>query len=179
MSLCLYTRAYPIFVALTKGFKILHLHTTTLSDKYRVCERTQKTQFESTLKEILKTGTSPGQRLNNAPTGQFNQGAMYAGQCYLRQNCRCQPCLSKTKQEVQFRNIRLTVRVDPPPPYGQLFVIFFGVALTFYYDYMCSEMDLTPEKSFSSNYQNSQLLLTATTLSQNGQIAVQQRRSRH
>ena len=38
---------------------------------------------------------------------------------------------------------------------------------------MCSEMDLTPEKSFSSNYKNSQLLLTAAAaLSQNGQIAV-------
>ena len=29
------------------------------------------------------------------------------------------------------------------------------------YDCMCSEMDFTPEKSFSSNYKNSQLLLTA------------------
>ena len=27
------------------------------------------------------------------------------------------------------------------------------------YDSMCSEMDFTPEKSFSSNYKNSQLLL--------------------
>ena len=41
------------------------------------------------------------------------------------------------------------------------------------YDSMYSEMDLTPEKSFSSNYKNSQLLLTAAAaLSQNGQIAV-------
>ena len=41
------------------------------------------------------------------------------------------------------------------------------------YDSMCSEMDFTPEKSFSSNYKNSQLLLTAAAaLSQNGQIAV-------
>ena len=34
-------------------------------------------------------------------------------------------------------------------------------------------MDFTPEKSFSSNYKNSQLLLTAAAaLPQNGQIAV-------
>ena len=38
---------------------------------------------------------------------------------------------------------------------------------------MCSEMDFTLEKSFSSNYKNSQLLRTAAAaLSQNGQIAV-------
>ena len=56
--------------------------------------------------------------------------------------------------------VRLTVSV--PPPYGQLFVIFFfGVPLTLYYDYKCSEMDFTPEKSFSSKYKNSQLLLAA------------------
>ena len=45
------------------------------------------------------------------------------------------------------------------------------------YDTMCSETDFAPEQSFSSNYKNSQLLLTAAAaLSQNGQIAVQQRR---
>ena len=49
----------------------------------------------------------------------------------------------------------------------------FGVHLTVYYDYMCSEMDFTPEKSFSSNCKNSQLILTAAAaLSQNSQIAV-------
>ena len=38
---------------------------------------------------------------------------------------------------------------------------------------MCSEINFTPEKSFSSNYKNSQLLLTAAAaLSQNGQITV-------
>ena len=52
--------------------------------------------------------------------------------------------------------VRLTVSVD-----AQLFVIFFGVLLTLYYDYMIYQMDFTPEKSFSSNYKNSQLLLTA------------------
>ena len=47
---------------------------------------------------------------------------------------------------------------------------YFTVRL--YYDYMRSEMDFTPEKSFSSNYKNSQLLLTAAAaLSQSGQIA--------
>ena len=67
--------------------------------------------------------------------------------------------------------VRLTI--SAPPPCGQLFVIFFGVHLTLYYDLMCSEMDFTPEKSFSSNYKKSQLLLTdAAALSQNGQIAV-------
>ena len=41
------------------------------------------------------------------------------------------------------------------------------------YDSMCSEMDFTPEKTFSSNYKYSQLLLTAAaTLSQIGQIVV-------
>ena len=60
------------------------------------------------------------------------------------------------------------------PPYGQFFVNnFFGVFFILDYDSMCSEMDFTPEKSFSSNYKNSQLLLTAAAaLSQNGQIAV-------
>ena len=33
----------------------------------------------------------------------------------------------------------------PPPPYGQLFVIFFGVHLTLEYDYKCSETDFTQE----------------------------------
>ena len=39
------------------------------------------------------------------------------------------------------------------------FVSFFCVLLTLHYDYMCSEMNFTSEKSFSSNYKNSQLLL--------------------
>ena len=44
--------------------------------------------------------------------------------------------------------VRLTVRVEPPLPYGQLFVIFSGgVRLTLDYDYMCSETDFTQEKS--------------------------------
>ena len=43
--------------------------------------------------------------------------------------------------------VRLVVRFDPPTPlYGQLFVIFFRVLLTFYYDYMCSETDFTQKK---------------------------------
>ena len=37
----------------------------------------------------------------------------------------------------------------------KLFMIFFGVLLTLYYDYMCSETDFIQEKkSFSSNYKN-------------------------
>ena len=42
--------------------------------------------------------------------------------------------------------VRLTVRVEPPLPYGQLFVIFSGgVRLTLDYDYLCSETDFTPK----------------------------------
>ena len=41
--------------------------------------------------------------------------------------------------------VRLTVSVDLPP-YGQLFVNFLGVILTWYYNYMCSETDFTQEK---------------------------------
>ena len=39
--------------------------------------------------------------------------------------------------------VKMTVRVDPPPPYGQLFVIFLGVNLTLEYDYICSETNFT------------------------------------
>ena len=47
------------------------------------------------------------------------------------------------------KNRHFTVSVDPPlaPPYGQLFVIFGGVLLTLYYDFMCSETDFTQEKA--------------------------------
>ena len=63
-------------------------------------------------------------------------------------------------------------RKNPPLTVSFLW-IFFGVFFILDYDSMCSEMDFTPEKSFSSNYKNSQLLLTAAAaLSQNGQIAV-------
>ena len=60
----------------------------------------------------------------------------------------------------------------PPPPYGQFFVSIcwcsFDLILWFYVFWSY----FTPEKSFLSNYKNSQLLLTATAaLSQNGQIA--------
>ena len=74
--------------------------------------------------------------------------------------------------------VRLTISDYPPPsPYGQHFVQNFLGVFILDYDSMCSEMDFTPEKSISSNYKNSQLLLTATAaLSQNGQIAVKQRR---
>ena len=37
--------------------------------------------------------------------------------------------------------------------------IIFGVFFILDYDCMCSEMDFTPEKAFSSNYKISQLLL--------------------
>ena len=45
--------------------------------------------------------------------------------------------------------VRLTVS-RAPPLYGQLFVIFFGVFLTLYYDNMCSETNSTQEKSIST-----------------------------
>ena len=57
-----------------------------------------------------------------------------------------------------------------------LVLILSGLIDVFFildYDSMCSEMDFTQEKSFSSNYKNFKLLLTAATaLSQNGQTAV-------
>ena len=40
----------------------------------------------------------------------------------------------------------LTVSVDPPAPNSQLFVIFLGVRLALYYDYICSETYFTQEK---------------------------------
>ena len=49
--------------------------------------------------------------------------------------------------------------IPTPTPYGQLNVQFFDVSFILDYDSMCSEMDITPEKSSSSNYKNSQLLL--------------------
>ena len=50
---------------------------------------------------------------------------------------------------------------------------FFGVRLILDYVYSCSETDFyEKKKSFSSNYKNSQFLLTAAALSQNGRIAV-------
>ena len=61
----------------------------------------------------------------------------------------------------------------PHPPLKVSFLWIFWCVFILEYDSMCSEMDFTPEKSFSSNYKNSQLLLTANAaLSQNGQIAV-------
>ena len=42
-----------------------------------------------------------------------------------------------SRQKNEYFKVRLTVSSDPPP-YGQLFVIFLGVLLTLYYDYMCS-----------------------------------------
>ena len=60
---------------------------------------------------------------------------------------------------------RLTVRVDPPPPLpSSFFVHFFGVCLTLDYDYMCSETDLTQEKSHfhpTTRIPNSSLLFAA------------------
>ena len=67
-------------------------------------------------------------------------------------------------------------RKHSPPPFTISFLRIFFILLTLYYGYRCSEMDFTSEKSFSSNYKNFQLLLTAAAaLSQNSQIAVQQR----
>ena len=54
-----------------------------------------------------------------------------------------------------------------------VFCEFFGVFIILDYDSMCSEIDFTPEKYFSSNHKNSQPLLTAAAaLSQNGQVVV-------
>ena len=74
----------------------------------------------------------------------------------------------KASKKPRYVTVRLTVRV-PPPLYGQLSVKFFFVCFFILaYDSMCSEMDFTP---CSSNYKNSQLLLTAAAApSQNGQI---------
>ena len=41
--------------------------------------------------------------------------------------------------------VRLTIRVEPPPPSSVLGDFF--VRLPMYYDYMCSETDFTQEKS--------------------------------
>ena len=51
------------------------------------------------------------------------------------------------------------IKMADPPPYGQLFVIFFGVHSTLDYDNMCSKTDLTQEKSFLIIYKNIQILL--------------------
>ena len=75
------------------------------------------------------------------------------------------PSLRQVVKKNEFFTVRLTVSIYPllPPSYSQLFLNFF----------MYLEMDFRPEKSFSSNYKNSQLLLTAAAaLSQNGQIVV-------
>ena len=45
-----------------------------------------------------------------------------------------------------------------PPPLIYFVLYFFGVFFILDYDSMCYEMDFSPEKSFSSNYKNSQLL---------------------
>ena len=42
--------------------------------------------------------------------------------------------------------VRLTASGYPHPPCGQLCCDFFGVLLTLYYDYVCSETDFTQEK---------------------------------
>ena len=54
-----------------------------------------------------------------------------------------------------------------PLPYGQLFVIFFGLHLTLEYDLMCSETEFAKEKIVLSNYNNhhSSLLLAAALCS--------------
>ena len=43
--------------------------------------------------------------------------------------------------------VRLTASGYPHPPCGQLCCDFFGVLLTLYYDYVCSETDFTQRKS--------------------------------
>ena len=56
--------------------------------------------------------------------------------------------------------VRLTVSVYPTltVSFLRIFFVFFFILD---YDSMCSEMEFTPEKSFSSNKKNSELLLTA------------------
>ena len=65
----------------------------------------------------------------------------------------------------------------PHPPLKVSFLWIFWCVFILEYDSMCSEMDFTPEKSFSSKYKKSKLLLTAAAaLKQNDQVAVLQRR---
>ena len=71
--------------------------------------------------------------------------------------------------------VRLTISVTPPPllwsSLCEIFLVCFSSWIMILS--ICSELDFTPEKSFSSNYKNFQLLLTtAAALSQNSQIAV-------
>ena len=103
---------------------------------------------------------------------QLNEDDLVVQELPEGQLANCNPGnLEKNQKNSSF--FRLTVSVDTQPPFGQRYVIFFGVVLTLYYDYMCSEMNFTPEKSFSYNHTNSQLLLTvAAALSQKGQIVV-------
>ena len=82
------------------------------------------------------------------------------------------------KKNGYFTN-RLTVSIYTPPSllWSAFCEILFAMFSILDYDSMCSEMDFTPEKSFPSNYKNSQFLFTAAAaLSQNGQMVVKHRR---
>ena len=86
--------------------------------------------------------------------------------------------IGKASKKPGYFTVRLTVSDYPTPPLKVSFLWIFWCVFILEYDSMCSEMDFTPEKSFSSNYKISQLLFTAATaaLSQNSQIAILQRR---
>ena len=62
----------------------------------------------------------------------------------------------RRKKENEYFTVRLTVSIYPlPPPLTVSFLWnFFGVLFILEHDSMCSEMDFTPEKLFSSNYKN-------------------------
>ena len=70
------------------------------------------------------------------------------------------------------------LKASPSPHYSQLLVNCFGVFLNLDHDYMCSETDFIQEKrSFSPNSKNHHSsLVLAAALSQNGQIAIWQKR---
>ena len=55
-------------------------------------------------------------------------------------------CKGRHKKTGYF-TVRVTASVYHPPLLRSAFCeLFFGVLLTLYFDYICSEMDFTPEK---------------------------------
>ena len=69
-------------------------------------------------------------------------------------------CYENRQKKSRYFTVRLTVSVNLTPLLllRPAFCDFFGLFFILHYDSMCSEMDFTPEKSFSSNYKNFQLL---------------------
>ena len=65
------------------------------------------------------------------------------------------------------------IKMADPPPYGQLFVIFFGIHSTLDYDNMCPKTDFTQEKRhFQSNTRISNSFSTAVAMSRYSRIAL-------